>query len=127
MKKILLITAGNLSLGVGVLGIFLPVLPTTPFLILSATCFLKSSKRLYFWLINHKILGRYVRSYMLYRALSIKAKVVSIIALWLVILSSAIFFVDPVGIKILLVGIAIGVTTYLLTIKTLTNDMLEGS
>lgn len=125
MKRVLLITGGSVSLGLGVIGIFLPILPTTPFLILSATCYLKSSERLYHWLLNHRLLGRYVRSYMLYRALTIKAKAVSIVTLWVVILSSFIFFVEVLWVKLLLIVIAIGVTIYLVSIRTLTKEMIK--
>ena len=61
--KILLTILGLLSLTLGVIGIFVPLLPTTPFLLLAATCFLKSSKTLYEKLINSKHLGQYIRDY----------------------------------------------------------------
>ena len=123
MKKFLLITAGNLSLSLGVAGIFLPVLPTTPFLLLSAACYVRSSQRLYNWLIHHRILGLYIRSYIEYRAISIRAKGVSIFALWAVILSTVLFFVDLLWLRLLLLAVAVGVTFYLLTIRTLTDEM----
>lgn len=123
MKKILLLVAGNFSLSLGIAGIFLPVLPTTPFLLLSAACFMKSSRKLYLWLINHRILGLYVRSYILYRAISLRAKIVSIATLWAVMLCTIIFFIDLLWLRILLIFIALGVTVYLLQIKTLTEEM----
>lgn len=125
MKRVLLITAGNISLGLGIVGVFLPVLPTTPFLILSATCFLNSSGRLYNWLINHRVLGLYIRSYMKYKAISLKSKIVAIIIMWVFILSSAIFFVPILWVKFLLIVIATVVTIHISRIKTLTKDMLE--
>ena len=125
MKKILLITAGNLSLSLGIAGIFLPILPTTPFLLLSAACYVKSSKKLYLWLINHKILGLYIRYYILYKAISLRAKVISVSALWVVMLSTIIFFVNPIWLRILLFCIAIGVTVYLVHFKTLTKEMMK--
>ena len=127
MKKVLLMTAGNFSLSLGILGIFLPVLPTTPFLLLSAACYMKSSKRLYNWLINHKILGLYVRSYIQYKAISRRAKIISIAALWGVMMSTIIFFITLLWLRILLFFIAVAVTIYLLQIKTLTNEMIEFS
>ncbi|MBN2617094.1 MAG: YbaN family protein [Spirochaetales bacterium] len=123
IKNTLLLIAGSLSLFLGILGILLPILPTTPFLLLSATCYLKSSKKLYLWLINHKILGLYIKSYIEYKAISIGAKVISIFTLWAVISSSIIFFVDIIHLKLFLLFIAISVTIYILNIKTLTSDM----
>ena len=125
MKKILLITAGNISLSLGIAGIFLPVLPTTPFLLLSAACYVRSSRKLYLWLVSHRILGLYIRSYIIYRAVSIKAKAVSVAALWAVILSTVIFFIDSDWLKVLLLLIALGVSTYIIRIKTLTEEMLK--
>jgi uncharacterized membrane protein YbaN (DUF454 family) len=63
-KRRLLIVAGTLFTGLGIIGIFVPILPTTPFLLLAAACFMRSSERFYHWLINNRILGAYVRDYM---------------------------------------------------------------
>ncbi len=125
MKKYLLITAGSITLALGVAGIFLPVLPTTPFLLLSAWCYLRSSIRLYNWLINHRVLGLYIYSYLTYRAITLKAKVTMILTLWLVMGSTIIFFIDPLWLRILLAVIGCGVTVHLVTIKTLTAEMKE--
>ena len=61
--KTLYIALGTLSLALGILGIFLPLLPTTPFLLLTAALYFKSSPRLYNWLLNHKHLGPYIRNF----------------------------------------------------------------
>ncbi len=124
MKRVLLLAAGNISLSLGIVGVFLPVLPTTPFLLLSAACYVKSSERLYNWLIHHPVLGLYIRSYILYRAITVRAKIISIAALWIVIASSVFFFVSLLWLRILLAVIALGVTVYLVSIKTLTKDMM---
>ena len=125
MKKILLIIAGNISLSLGVVGIFFPVLPTTPFLLLSAACFLRSSDKLYYWLTNHKIFGNYIRGYLKYKAISMRDKIISISALWIVIGSTIIFFIDKLWIRIVLTLIAVGVTIYLVNMKTLTKEMIK--
>ena len=62
-KKWTLILVGSLSIGLAFLGIFLPLLPTTPFLLLAAACYLRSSDRFYHWLIYHKWFGNYIRNY----------------------------------------------------------------
>lgn len=125
MKKIILFIAGNIFLSLGIIGIFLPVLPTTPFLLLSAACYMKSSEKMYTWLINHRILGLYVRSYIKYKAISRRAKITSISLLWVVMISTIIFFITIFWIRILLLFIAIGVTLYLVQITTLTKEMME--
>lgn len=125
MKKVLLITAGNISLALGIAGILLPVLPTTPFLLLSAACYLKSSQKLYEWLISHKIFGSYIESYLKYKAVSFRAKVISIITLWLVIGASVIFFVDFTWARISMILVALAVTVYLVRMKTLTEEMID--
>ena len=125
MKKIILFIAGNISLSLGIIGIFLPVLPTTPFLLLSAACYMKSSEKMYTWLINHRVLGLYVRSYIKYKAISRRAKITSISVLWVVMISTILFFITLLWIRILLIFIAIGVTLYLVQITTLTKEMVE--
>ena len=125
IKKYLFVAAGFTSLSFGVAGIFLPILPTTPFFLLSAACFLKSSKSLYRWITGHKIFGSYILNYMEYRAVSVKSKIISIIFLWVMILSSAVFFTSILWIRILLVLIASGVTTHILMLRTLTREMAE--
>lgn len=124
MKRYLLLAAGGLSLSMGVAGLFLPLLPTTPFLLLAAACFLRSSQRLYNWLTGHKHLGPYIRNYLRHRAVSIKAKTVSIILLWATIGGTAVFAVRNNWVRIVLVLVAVGVTVHLALMKTLTPEML---
>ena len=76
--KYLLVFLGSLSLLMGVLGIFLPVLPTTPFLLLAAAMYMRSSQRLYDWLMSHKHLGAYIRNFREHKALPLRVKVVSV-------------------------------------------------
>ncbi|MBF9017418.1 MULTISPECIES: YbaN family protein [unclassified Oceanispirochaeta] len=125
MKKIILFIAGHIFLSLGIIGIVLPVLPTTPFLLLSAACYMKSSEKMYTWLINHRVLGLYVRSYIKYKAVSRRAKITSISVLWVVMISTILFFITLLWIRILLIFIAIGVTLYLVQITTLTKEMVE--
>jgi hypothetical protein len=103
---------------IGVNGIFLPILPTTIFLILASACFVKSSPQANEWLRNHKILGAYIKNYQDKSGLTIKGKVFNVALLWIMILSSAYFFTEEFYIKLLLLAIAIGVTIHLLMIKT---------
>ena len=112
------LVSGFVLVGIGVLGIFLPLLPTTIFLILASVCFMKSSKRANEWLINNKFLGAYLRNYQDKSGLTIKTKVINIIVLWASILFSAYFFTEELYIRLLLIAIAVGVTVHLVMIKT---------
>jgi len=127
MKNWLLIAAGFTSLSAGVIGIFVPVLPTTPFFLLAAGCFMKSSDRLYRWLTGHKKFGPYIDNYVKYRAVSKQSKVISILVLWTVMLSTIVFGITQLWLKALLVCIAGGVTVHLVLLKTLTPEMMEKS
>ena len=118
MKKYLYLTAGFLTLGTGVVGIFIPVLPTTPFLLLAAACFLKSSEKLYTWLTSHKVFGKYIENYIKHKAVSRNSKIVSIAVLWAV-LSVSLFVSNSLHIKLCLLIVGIGVTCHLVLLKSL--------
>ena len=117
--KALYIVLGCISLGLGVLGIFLPVLPTTPFLLLSAALYCKGSPRLYKWLLDNKYLGAYIRNYREHRAIPLRGKIVSVTMLWITILLSAFLAVDAWWLCVLLILVAGGVTWHILSFKTL--------
>jgi len=116
--KTLLIVNGTLCVTLGILGIFLPVLPTTPFLLLAAICYARSSKRLYNRLINNRWCGQYIRNYREGKGIPLKQKVLTIMLLWLMIGYAAGFVVTLWWVKITLFGMAIGVTIHLIRIKT---------
>ncbi|MFN3873876.1 MAG: YbaN family protein [Ignavibacterium sp.] len=110
--------SGFLLVAIGVIGIFLPVLPTTIFLILASACFVKSSPKANDWLRNHRILGMYVKNYQDKSGLTVRAKVFNITFLWIMILLSAFYLTNEFYIKIILIAIAAGVTLHILMIKT---------
>jgi len=117
--KFLFTTIGIISLMLGILGIFLPVLPTTPFLLLSAALFARGSARLHHWLLNHKVLGEYIRSFVEEKAIPLKVKIYSISLLWIVMLATIFTAVnDRLWLQILLVAISIGVTIHISAFKT---------
>ncbi len=121
--KALLIIGGTLSLILGTIGIVLPLLPTTPFLLLSAYCYTKSSTRLYNWLLNHKIFGLYIYNYITYKAVGLKTKIFAITLLWLTLAISALL-VSSVYMTLGLVIIGLGVTLHLLNLNTLSKEQL---
>ena len=116
-KRKLLIGAGTLSTGLGIIGIFVPILPTTPFLLLAAACYMRSSERFYRWLISNRIFGAYVRNYIEGKGMPIWIKVLTILVLWLTIGLTATFGVQNMVIRIVLICIALGVTTHIIMIK----------
>ncbi|MDR0927265.1 MAG: YbaN family protein [Ignavibacteria bacterium] len=121
MKKIWTVL-GLISLGLGIIGIFLPLLPTTPFLLLSAYLFSKSSKKWHQWLLQHKTLGPYIRQFQEDRAIDLRVKVIAISTLWVVISFSAIVVAEELWLRILLFAIAIGVSGHILSFKTRKRD-----
>ena len=125
LRKWLLICAGFLCVGLAAIGVFLPVLPTTPFLLLAAACFVRSSDRFYQWLINHRLFGRYIRYYREYKAITGGAKAFTLILLWAVIGYTVFAVIDSLLLRALLVLIAVGVTIHILTLKTLTREQLS--
>ena len=116
--KIILATFGLISMFLGILGIFIPLLPTTPFLLLSATLFMKSSTRLYNWLLNHKYLGKHIQNYLIHRSIPIKTKITTLLFLWLTILLSVFLWVEKPIFKFLLLFIAIAVSIHILSFKS---------
>jgi uncharacterized membrane protein YbaN (DUF454 family) len=111
----LLIVIGTVSLGLGVLGVVLPILPTTPFLLLAAACYARSSDRLYGWLLGNRWLGRYVRAYQEGRGVPVRLRVLLIILLWTSIGCSIAFVAPVLAVKVLLGVIAVGVSVFIMT------------
>ena len=116
LKRQLLIIAGTLSLAVGIVGIFVPLLPTTPFLLLAAGCYLRSSKRFYNWLMGSRWLGGYIRNYFEGRGLPLKVKFFTIILLWVTI-SISIWLVAKPLVTVILLIVAAGVTLHIAFIR----------
>ena len=114
----LLLIVGTLSVALGILGIFLPILPTTPFLLLAAYCYARSSERFYQWLLNNRWFGEYIRNYREGRGMPLRDKIVTLTVLWLTIGFAVAFAVSAWWARLLLVGIASGVTIYLIRLKT---------
>lgn len=112
------LVSGILLVAIGVIGIFLPLLPTTIFLILASACFVKSSPKANEWLKNNKYLGPYLKNYQEKNGLTIKSKIFTLIFLWISILASAIFLTNEFYIKMILLAIAVGVSFHILSIKT---------
>jgi uncharacterized membrane protein YbaN (DUF454 family) len=118
LKRRLLLIAGTLALVIGILGVFIPILPTTPFLLLAAACYVRSSQRFYHWLLNNRLLGVYIKNYIEGKGMSRRAKFFTIILLWITIGLSMWFATQNVVIRVILVLVAAGVTTHIIRIRT---------
>lgn len=121
MKKLIFLALGSFSFVMGFIGIFLPLIPTTPFFLLSAFCYVRSSEKLYNWLMNHKIYGIYVKNYLEHKSITKKAKISSLSMLWFTMGLNIFIFVKPMTLKFLLLFIACAVTYHILSLKTLSN------
>lgn len=114
----ILVVGGFILVIIGILGMFLPLLPTTIFFILAAWCFARSSERFYHWLHYNRWFGKYLRSYRMGEGMTLKSKIISLFILWSGILLSAVYATNSIYIRILLMAIAVGVSWHILVIKT---------
>jgi uncharacterized membrane protein YbaN (DUF454 family) len=114
----LLIIAGFICVGLGIIGIVLPVLPTTPFLLLAAACFSRSSKRFHNWLITNRWFGKYIKNYQEGNGISIKAKICAISFMWIALAFSIVFVIHEFLWQLILIIIGIIVAVHIIRIKT---------
>ncbi|MFT0182287.1 YbaN family protein [Pseudomonas benzopyrenica] len=115
--RYLLLGLGWLSVALGIIGAFLPLLPTTPFLLLAAACFMRSSERFYLWLINHRWLGPWVKPYLEGDGIPLKGKIYAIVAMWISVGFSC-WLVPYVWARVAAFTSCAAVTVYLLKQKT---------
>ena len=121
MIKYSLILLGSVFLGLGCFGIIIPGLPTTPFILLAAGCYFRSSDRLYSWIINHKIFGKYIQNFRETRSISLSIKIISLIVMWLMICLSIFVFIKTRPLKIIIMLLGLIGTFVLLSIRTSGN------
>ena len=117
--RILLMILGSVTLALGVVGIFLPLLPTTPFLLLAAALYFRSSPRLYDWLLAHPHLGEYIRNFRENKAIPLRVKIVSVTLVWVTLLYCAFFVAYNIFMRLFFVALAVGITVHILHYKTL--------
>lgn len=118
IRRSLLIAAGLLSTALAVVGIFLPLLPTVPLLLLAAACFARSSPRCHAWLREHRHFGPLLAAYQDGAGVPRRAKVTALLLIWTSITMSALFLVEATWLRLLLVLAALAVTLYLLRLPT---------
>jgi len=117
-RRRLLIIAGTLFTAIGIVGIFVPILPTTPFLLLAAACYMRSSERFYNRLLHNRLFGAYLSNYLAGRGMPLRVKIWTIALLWATIGGTALFAVNHLAIRIVLILVAICVTVHIALLKT---------
>ena len=122
MTKIIFIILGSLFLGLGVIGIILPGIPGTPFLLIASACYVRSSSRLYGWLMHHPVLGTHIRAFREHRAMSPKSKIVALCSMWIAIGFSTIFVFDQLAVRIIMVAAGGVGTTVILRVPVLREE-----
>lgn len=119
MAKIIYSIIATLALGLGIVGIFLPILPTTPFLLLAAALYYRSSPKLYDWLLTHKHLGPYIQNFRIHRAIPLHVKIVSISMVWGTLLYCAFGVAEHWLLRTFFLLLAAGISIHILSYKTM--------
>ena len=118
VKRVIYLIIGTVALVLGALGLFLPVLPTTPFVILAAACYLRSSKRMHAWILQSRLFGETIEDFQAGRGLKRATKIRALVLMWATISISAFFFVDQLIFRGAMFLVAAGVTIYILRLPT---------
>lgn len=113
------VVLGSLLVAIGILGVFLPLLPSTVFFLMAAGCYGKSSPAAYRWLTTNRWFGRHLRDYSEERGATVAAKAYSIGSLWLGIGVTEYFFIDNLWVRLTLVAVAIAVSVHLFSLRTI--------
>lgn len=117
LAKLLFNVVGIIAVILGVIGIFVPLLPTTPFLLLASACFLRGSTRMHNWLISAPMIGNILRNYEQNRVVPVRAKIIAIVMMWPSIIFAA-YRVEKWPLQVMLFLIAAAVTIYLLRLPS---------
>jgi hypothetical protein len=117
-----LISCGWIAVAGGVVGIFLPLVPTVPFLLLAVACFARSSERFHLWLVEHNHLGPLLRDYLRGAGIPLRAKTIAIGMVWISFPATTILFARDLWLKALLIAVAVGITLYLLSLPIAMDD-----
>ncbi len=118
VRKALLIFLGTVCVGLGIMGMFLPLMPTTVFLLMAAYCYSHSSEKFHNWLMTNKVFGKYISDYKSGKGISLRQKITTIAVLWASIGFSIWMTAAGFWITLLLLAVAVGVTLHLVLLKT---------
>lgn len=117
-RRIIYIILGSFFLTLGAIGIFVPLLPTTPFWLLTCWFYIRSSEKLYNRVMSNRHFGPYIRNYLVDKAIPLRSKIISVAVMWLSAIFTSLFLVDILWVKILLILISIGVSWHILSFPT---------
>lgn len=123
-KRTLYLIAGFFFVGLAFVGVFVPIMPTTVFLILATWSFMRSSEKYYVWLTTNKYFGRMIRNYNTFRGIEHKTRIKSLIVLWVTLIISMIL-VKIWWVILILIAVGIGVSWHLFALKTLTEEEIK--
>ena len=122
-KKYFYITLGFLALGIGLIGVILPILPTTPFLLVTSFCFARGSERFHTWFTNSNIYKKHLESFVKERAMTLKQKVV-LLSFVNFMLAFPLILVDVLPMRITIIVLII-IKLYYFTFKVRTISPKE--
>lgn len=117
-KRIIYIILGSFFLILGAVGIFIPLLPTTPFWLLTCWFYLRSSDKLYNRAMSNRYFGSYVRNFLVDKAIPLRSKIISVSIMWLSAIMTSLYLIEYLWVKILLILISAGVTWHILSFPT---------
>lgn len=117
-KRIIYIILGSFFLILGAVGIFIPLLPTTPFWLLTCWFYLRSSDKLYNRAMSNRYFGSYVRNFLVDKAIPLRSKIISVSIMWLSAILTSLYLIEYLWVKILLILISAGVTWHILSFPT---------
>ncbi|MBN1950275.1 MAG: YbaN family protein [Bacteroidales bacterium] len=128
LLKLIYVAGGTLSVGLGVLGIFVPGLPTTVFLLIAAYLYMRSSEKMYKWLISNRLLGKYILDFHQKKGMTLPTKIYAISLMWLMISLSVIFFIPNPIIDYVVLGVGIiGTISMGFLVRTVKSDNADKS
>ena len=122
MIKVLLVICGTIALALGAIGIVVPGLPTTVFLLIAAACYVRSSERMYNWLLNHKVFGKFIKDYQKHKAMPLKSKIIALVSMWSMISISTIFFLQSTTVRIIVLMSGVVGMIVILRVRTMKNE-----
>ena len=118
VKRTIYVLAGTIFLVIGAVGVVIPVLPTTPFLLLSAACYMRGSERLHSWMLNNRVFGAFIRDYREGKGIAFRNKLLTLVLLWFTISFSVLFVIEMPLLKGLLFLIAFVVSAHIVLLPT---------
>ncbi len=118
VKRILFNVLGTIFLGIGCIGIILPILPTTPFLLLAAACYVRGSERMHRWMLGNRVFGAFIRNYLEGKGITPRQKGFSLAFLWVMMTFTISYLIENSIIRLVLLTIALTVSVHILKLPT---------